>query len=171
MDCHFSFIQNSSLFKNLARVSLVEQPGSALNTICFLKVMWGWETAPVRTRMTSDTGDTETSRMQHKVNKDKQKERLHLEILRPQMGVQRQTTTYMSLYVALTKRWLVERTCNQKNANRKTKPEKLTLPNIFPSPISPVLASSIMVSITDSTCEKSSLKVNSRYIKRFRVQS
>jgi hypothetical protein len=28
-----------------------------------------------------------------------------------------------------------------------------------------------MVSITDSTCEKSSFKVNSRYIKRFRVQS
>jgi hypothetical protein len=92
--------------------------------------------------------------MQHKVNKDKQKERL----LRPQMGVQRQTTTYMSLYVALANRWLIERTCNRKNANMKTKLEKLTLPNIFPSPISPVLASSIMVSITDSTCENQVLR-------------
>jgi hypothetical protein len=59
----------------------------------------------------------------------------------------------------------------EKMLTGRPKPEKLTLPNIFPSPISPVLASSIMVSITDSTCEKSSFKVNSRYIKRFRVQS
>jgi len=64
----------------------------------------------------------------------------------------------MSLYVALANRWLIERTCDRKNANRKTKPEKLTLPNIFPSPISPVFASSIMVSITDSTCENQVLR-------------
>jgi len=102
----------------------------------------------------TDTPDTGTSRIQHKVNKDKQKERL----LRPLMGGQRQTTTYMSLYVALANRWLIERTCNRKNANGKTKLEKLTLPNIFPSPISPVFASSIMVSITDSTCENQVLR-------------